>query len=103
MAETARPVRLTVPGNDEGWARILADGVQVGHVRRGYRAWEAQLWAHAGDHAGGNADVPVVRGRLGDVRVVLRERVASTGPWWAAGHPDGRERAGSEMAATKED
>lgn len=88
-----RPVRLTVPSNDEGWARIVADGVQVGHVNRGGNGrWQAWLWAHAGDHAGGNADVPVVRGRLGDVRAVLRERVEQRGPWWVAEYPDGIER-----------
>ncbi len=77
-----RPVRLTFPSTDQGWAAILADGVKVGHICRGNRCWEARLWNEAGNREGGYADAPVVREYLRELRADLRERVELKGPWW---------------------
>ena len=85
-----RPVRLTFPSNDQGWVSIRADGVRVGHIRRGNRRWEAYLWNEAGNRHGGYADAPAVREYLRELRDELRERVELKGPWWA------------EAAATRE-
>lgn len=79
-----RPVKLTFPRNDQGWASILADGVTVGHVERGNRCWHARLWNEPGNRNGGYADAPVVREYLRELRAELRERVELKGPWWTA-------------------
>jgi hypothetical protein len=81
-AVSDRPVPLTFPSVDQGWVHILANGVQVGHVRKGYRNWEAWLWNESGNREGGYAAAPVLRERLGDVRAELRERLEAKGPWW---------------------
>ena len=79
-----RPAKLTVPGVDHGWAHVLADGIQVGHVRKGLNGrWEAWLWNKAGNREGGYAAAPVVLPRLGEVRAELRERIELKGPWWS--------------------
>ena len=79
-----RPVKLTFPSDDQGWASILADGVKVGHIMRGNRCWQARLWNEAGWLEGGYADAPVVREYLRELRADLRERVELKGPWWSA-------------------
>lgn len=79
-----RPVRLTFPSNDIGWARIMAGDVQVGYVHRAGRGWHASLWTEAGNRNGGRADAPVAGRRLEDLRVYLRKRVETKGPWWTA-------------------
>lgn len=84
MSPPEPPVRLTCPSNDTGYARILADGVQVGYVRRTHRAWEARLFAEAENRHGGWADAPVTRPTLREMREALRERVAEKGAWWTA-------------------
>jgi hypothetical protein len=90
-----RPVRLTFPSNDIGYARIMADGLQVGNALKGTRLWRAFLWAHAEDRHGGYADAPVTGERLSDIRTELRERVEMKGPWWVLGD---EERSNEESA-----
>ena len=77
-----RPVRLTFPATDTGWGSIRADGVRVGHIKRGNRCWQAFLWNEPENRSGGYADAPVVREYVRELRAELRERVASKGPWW---------------------
>ena len=81
MQQPESPVKLTFPSNDSGWAAIMADGVQVGYIRRDGR-WRAFLWNEAGNRHGGYADAPVAGERLADLRAELRERVELKGPWW---------------------
>lgn len=78
-----RPIRLTFPSNDIGWALILADGLKVGHCVAGFSSWTAYLWCKPGDNFTGYGDVPVSRPRLADLRAELRERVENKGPWWS--------------------
>ena len=77
-----RPAKLTFPSYDVGFARIDADGIQVGYIVAGFSDWTAHLWNEAGNRHGGHADAPVTRRRLRDLRADLRERVELKGPWW---------------------
>lgn len=88
MPSPARPVRLTVSPVEPGYAKIRADGIQVGYaltvwdgrdVQRG--AWEAHLWPVAGVHEAGG--VTVKRLRLHELRAELRRRLDEGGPWWS--------------------
>lgn len=81
---TDHPVRLTFPSADQGWVHVLANGVQVGHVRKGINGrWECWLWNVAGNREGGYSAAPVVREYLREVRDELREQVERKGPWWS--------------------
>ena len=86
-----RPVKLTVPAREPGARKIMADGLQVGHMLAGHtgQGWTAYLWAVRCDpHMGFAGEV---RGRsLAEAREATRERLGVIGPWW------------SETAATKE-
>jgi hypothetical protein len=81
-----RPVRLTFPACDIGAAEIRADGKLVGRVLGEFHGWRAWLMTEA-DPGPGQFDPrqaeTVWAPKLGDLRRVLRERVAEQGPWWA--------------------
>jgi hypothetical protein len=81
-----RPVRLTFPAYDIGAADIRANGKWVGRVLGEFYGWEAVLSPEA-DPKPGTFDPreaeTVWMPKLGDLRRVLRERVALKGPWWA--------------------
>jgi hypothetical protein len=77
-----RPIKLTVPSVDTGFAEIKADGALVGFATADfYWRWTAKLLTHAGERTGGYADV-VTAGSLRELRAALRERLAEKGPWW---------------------
>lgn len=80
-----KPVRLTFPGYDIGAAHIRADGKLVGLVLGEFFGWRAHLWPEAGPKPGTldpREAETVWMPKLGDLRRVLRERVAERGPWW---------------------
>jgi hypothetical protein len=83
---TGRPVPLTFPPYDMGGAHIIADGRhEVGRILAEFTGWRAFLWPQADPTPGqyNPHDVEDVwRLKLGDIRAVLRERVAKEGPWW---------------------
>jgi len=83
--DARRPVRLTFPSYDIGAADILADGKRVGRALGEFYGWRAFLWTEA-DPKPGQFDSrkaeTVWMPRLGDLRRVLRARVADQGPWW---------------------
>jgi hypothetical protein len=80
-----RPVKLTVPSVDIGFAEIKADGILVGFATADFwMDWTAKLLTHAGERGGGYADV-VTAASLRELRAALRERLAEKGPWWQAG------------------
>jgi hypothetical protein len=85
-ARTARPVRLTFPAYDMGAARIIADEKhEVGRVLAEFTGWRAFLWTAADPVPGqfNPHDMETVWClKLGEIRKVLRERVAEKGAWW---------------------
>ena len=77
-----RPVRLTVPAREPGARKIMADGLQVGHVLASHTGrWTAYLWAVRCDPHMGLAG-EVKGAGLPSLRDELRERVEREGPWW---------------------
>jgi hypothetical protein len=80
-----RPVRLTFPPWDVGAARIIADGkYEVGRVLGEFTGWRAYLWPASHGQFDPYKVEEIWRLRLGEIRAVLRERVAIKGPWWTA-------------------
>jgi hypothetical protein len=80
-----RPVRLTFPSYDIGAVNILANGKCVGFALAEFWNWRAYLFPAATDRRIRPADCEeVTGGTLGELRRVLRERVALKGPWWTA-------------------
>jgi hypothetical protein len=79
-----KPVRLTFPSYDVGFARIIADGKwQTGHVLGEFYGWRAVLWECADVRPPNMRDMETVtERRLADLRRVLRERVELKGQWW---------------------
>ena len=78
------PARPTFPAYDIGAADILADGRSVGFCLDEGGRWRAYLYAAAQDRRMPKPEgCEEVTGRtLGELRRVLRERVALKGPWW---------------------
>lgn len=77
-----RPIKLTVPPVDPGFAEIKANGVLVGFATADfYRRWTAKLLTQAGNRNSGYADV-VIKASLRELRAALRDRLAEKGPWW---------------------
>jgi len=81
----AHPVRLTFPAREPGARKIMADGVQVGHMLADHlMCWTGYLWAAASDPHMGLAGA--VKGRnLAGAREATRKRLADKGPWWTSG------------------
>ncbi len=81
-AVSDRPVRLTFPAREPGARRIMAGGVQVGHMLADHRMrWTAYLWLDAGKPGRGFAGE--LRGRnLAAAREAARRELESGGPWW---------------------
>jgi len=79
-----RPVRLTFPAREPGARKIMADGLQVGHMLAGHTGkWTAYLWAVRCDpHMGMAGEVKA--GSMAEARAEVRERVEREGPWWTA-------------------
>ena len=82
MSQPEPPVKLTFPSREPGARKIMADGLQVGHMLADFHMkWTAYLWAARSDpHMG---FVGEVRGRnLAEAREATRKRLAEGGPWW---------------------
>jgi hypothetical protein len=75
---------LTFPAYDAGAADILVAGKHAGICLAEFWGWRAYLYPAAQDHRMRLAtDCEEVTGRtLGELRAVLRSRVAGNGPWW---------------------
>jgi hypothetical protein len=79
----ARPPRLTFPSYEPGGVRILAGGKRAGFALAEFSGWRAYLFPALSDRPGRPEGCEEVTGKtLGDLRRVLRERVAEKGPWW---------------------
>lgn len=78
----AKPVP-TFPSYDVGGTDIIAAGKRVGFTLAEFKGWRAYLFPVATDRRVRPADCEeVTAGKLGELRGLLRERVALKGPWW---------------------
>ena len=75
--------KLTFPAREPGARRIMADGVQVGHVLADHRMrWTAYLWAVPGKPGMGfRGEVKAIDLRL--MRAGVVKRLDVNGPWWS--------------------
>jgi len=79
----SRAVRITVVSYDRGMADIFAGGKRVALVLVGFKDWTAYLYPVATDRRARPSGCEEVTGEtLGELRRVLRKRVADEGAWW---------------------
>ena len=79
-----RPVKLTFPAREPGARKIMADGLQVGHMLASHtgHGWTAYLWAVRCDpHMGFAGEVKA--GNLALLRDEVWVRLNAGGPWWS--------------------
>lgn len=80
-----RPVRLTFPAREPGARKIMADGIQVGHVLADFHyRWTAYLWAEAG-RPGMGFRGEVKGANLRHMREKVLGWLEENGPWWSGG------------------
>jgi hypothetical protein len=78
-----KPVRLTLPSYDIGSADIMVTGKRAGICLAEFSCWRAYLYGALTDRRARAEECEEVTARtLGELRRVLRERVALKGPWW---------------------
>jgi hypothetical protein len=80
-----KPVRITFPSYDIGSADIMVTGKRAGICLAEFYCWRAYLYGTLTDRRSRTSECEEVTARtLGELRRVLRERVALKGPWWTA-------------------
>jgi hypothetical protein len=80
---SGRRERLTFPPYDIGAADILAGRKQVGIALAEFKGWRAYLYpVAAGRRIRPDGCEEITGETLGELRRVLRERVANGKPWW---------------------
>jgi hypothetical protein len=77
------PVRLTFPSYDTGAVNILADGKCAGFALAEFYGWRAYLFPVLTESRMRPDECEEVTAKtLGELRKLLRERVAERGAWW---------------------